>query len=335
MIADLAKVSRGTVDRVLHGRPNVNAEKRQRVEKALSELNYTPDPIARALAFKGKNVKIAVLLPNWVGFFETEVLRGINAAEERLADYNIEIITVRCETDDPEECIDLLDELLEREVRAISICARNSVLLREKLLAISHAGIPVVTFNSDIPGCGRLCFVGQDGEKDGRIAAGLMSKLLPSSCKILVVCGSLEFDAHRSRVAGFTSRFNELDRYEDIYMILESYNDYEITYQKIYEHLNFEQIDGIYMANESVAGCVAAVKQAGKAGIVKIVCHDIPDSTARFLREGSVDFAIEQSMCRHGRDSLIILAEFLVAGKVPTRDIKYQRVRIVINENMD
>ena len=44
-IAERAGVSVGTVDRVLHDRPNVSKPARDKVEKALKEMNYQPDLI--------------------------------------------------------------------------------------------------------------------------------------------------------------------------------------------------------------------------------------------------------------------------------------------------
>ena len=39
-IAERAGVSVGTVDRVLHKRPNVSQKAREKVEKALAEMDY-------------------------------------------------------------------------------------------------------------------------------------------------------------------------------------------------------------------------------------------------------------------------------------------------------
>ena len=49
-IAELAGVSEGTVDRVLHNRGEVSAKSREMVEKVLTEINYSPNLIARSLA---------------------------------------------------------------------------------------------------------------------------------------------------------------------------------------------------------------------------------------------------------------------------------------------
>ena len=50
-IAERAGVSVGTVDRVLHERPNVSKTAREKVEKALAEMDYQPNVYASALAF--------------------------------------------------------------------------------------------------------------------------------------------------------------------------------------------------------------------------------------------------------------------------------------------
>ena len=49
-IAERAGVSSGTVDRVLHNRPNVSKKALAKVKAALAELNYEPNAYASALA---------------------------------------------------------------------------------------------------------------------------------------------------------------------------------------------------------------------------------------------------------------------------------------------
>ena len=50
-IAERAGVSVGTVDRVLHKRPNVSPKAKEQVEKALKEMDYQPNMYASALAY--------------------------------------------------------------------------------------------------------------------------------------------------------------------------------------------------------------------------------------------------------------------------------------------
>jgi LacI family transcriptional regulator len=50
-IAEKSGVSVGTVDRILHNRPNVSKTAREKVEKVLEEINYQPNVYASALAY--------------------------------------------------------------------------------------------------------------------------------------------------------------------------------------------------------------------------------------------------------------------------------------------
>lgn len=61
-IAERAGVSVGTVDRVIHKRPNVSVDALQKVEKALKEMNYQPNVYASALAYN-KSYTFYILLP--------------------------------------------------------------------------------------------------------------------------------------------------------------------------------------------------------------------------------------------------------------------------------
>ena len=48
-IAELANVSRGTVDKVLNHRPGVKAETKTKVLQIAKELNYEPNFLGKAL----------------------------------------------------------------------------------------------------------------------------------------------------------------------------------------------------------------------------------------------------------------------------------------------
>ena len=61
-IAERAGVSVGTVDRVLHDRPNVSKPAREKVEQALKEMNYQPNMYASALAYN-KAYTFCLLIP--------------------------------------------------------------------------------------------------------------------------------------------------------------------------------------------------------------------------------------------------------------------------------
>ena len=79
-IADQCGVSRGTVDRVVNGRPNVSPEVRERIQKLISEYGYKT-PSQRQAARAGRGVyRIGVILPSWDAFFIRRMRDGIRTA---------------------------------------------------------------------------------------------------------------------------------------------------------------------------------------------------------------------------------------------------------------
>ena len=72
-VAELAGVSVGTVDRVLHNRPNVSEDARKKVEKALKDMDYRPNVYASALAYN-KKYTFCCIMPKHVS--EASALRS-------------------------------------------------------------------------------------------------------------------------------------------------------------------------------------------------------------------------------------------------------------------
>jgi LacI family transcriptional regulator len=62
-IARMAGVSAGTVDRVLHNRGSVSADKEEKVRKILEQIDFTPNPIAQSLKMNQRH-NLVVLMPD-------------------------------------------------------------------------------------------------------------------------------------------------------------------------------------------------------------------------------------------------------------------------------
>ena len=125
-IADLAGVSRGTVDRVLNNRSYVKAEVRERVLQIAREVGYESprDMHLREQDTGLRPLRLGVLLPNW-GYghqFLDEVQLGINEAQAELEDARVEIVIRQCRTELPEEAVRLLRELADLDVDGLSVC---------------------------------------------------------------------------------------------------------------------------------------------------------------------------------------------------------------------
>lgn len=339
MVAERAGVSRGTVDRVINNRSYVKAEVRERVLAAIEELGYGLPREGLAAVLPAEPVeplRLGVVLPNWMDHTRVELLRGIAAARAELEAYRVEVLLAECQTDIPGEVIERVNGLVAEGARGIAICAIADPAIESRVDALAAENIPVITFNSDLPNSRRLCFVGQDYNKGGRIAAEMMSKLISPKAQLLAVAGNLEFTGHRQRLDGFCTRMRELGFTSGQIEVIETYNDYHVTRRKVTEALSRNpRLGAIYMANQSVAGCADAVQQAGKTGALRIICHDVSENTKMLLRERRVDLTISQDIFRQGYQPLMFLQGLLQRGIDPrTVENKGPTIEIVCAESL-
>ena len=338
MVAELAGVSRGTVDRVLNDRPHVNEEVRRRVLEAMRELGYiSPREAYRRQAETAlRPLTLGVLLPNWEGQFRAEVTEGVRQACEELEESKVRVLVRTCETDLPQEAVELLEAMEADGAEGFAVCAVNDPAIQGWIAARTGAGVPCVTFNSDLPESGRLCFVGQDIRQAGRVAAGLLYKCVDRQGPVLATAGNLKFDGHRQRLDGFRERMGELGLPEEQVIVRETYNDYETTLQVVSEVLaERPELRGVYMANFSVSGCCAAIQRAGRTGQVHVVCHDINETVRQLVRAGAVDFTIPQDLRRQGYAPLLLLRDLLRKKKPLGTERSQGQINILCAENLE
>ena len=81
-VAAAANVSWKTVTNVVHNRPNVRPDTRQRVLDAIEQLDYRPSLAGRQLR-QGRTLTLALLVPNVVNLYFAQLNMAIYAAAER------------------------------------------------------------------------------------------------------------------------------------------------------------------------------------------------------------------------------------------------------------
>ncbi|EDT43863.1 LacI family DNA-binding transcriptional regulator [Burkholderia ambifaria] len=87
-VAKLAKVSVGSVSRVLNGRANVAPEIQEAVRKAVAQLNFVPNVVARSMR-KGSSKAIGCLISD---IAQHTAAQMVSAAEARLREHGYEIL---------------------------------------------------------------------------------------------------------------------------------------------------------------------------------------------------------------------------------------------------
>ncbi|MDO4616086.1 MAG: LacI family DNA-binding transcriptional regulator [Lachnospiraceae bacterium] len=338
MVAERAGVSRGTVDRVLNHRPHVKPELYDRVIEAMKELGYVPlrehqnlehltpfDPDAEEAVSTDPEeevqipvrLRLGVVLHNESGYFRTEILRGIESARERLRSDGVEVLLEQCETPMPDEAVERLEHLVQQGVQGIALCLMDHPLIVDKVERLAVQNIPVITFNSDLTGSRRIAFVGQDSYKSGRVAGELMSKCCRPGEKILICVGNTGFSGHRARMKGFLDRIAEKGLVREDTSVVETFNDYTRTYQNVRTALEkIPDLQGIYMANHSVSGCVQALRDLEIQKKIFVISHDLTTATLRLLESEEIDFSISQNIYMQGFQPLLMLQEYLDSGEL-------------------
>jgi len=334
-IAQLAGVSRGTVDRVLNNRKGVKPDVRNRVLSIAAKLKYEPNIAAKALAYNNRPVKFGIIMPPREIAFFNEIKNGIHSAENELKDLGISLEYRYVSNQESSEAATTIDEFVKSGISGIMFSGMDDIKIRNQIDNAVDEGIPVVTFNSDVTRCKRLCFIGQDLYKSGRIAAGLMYRVAGRNSKVVAVTGNLEFQAHKARIDGFMDRAAESGQNMIIANVIESFDRYEDTYNKLSAFLSeHSEISGIYMATGDVAACVKVVKSLGLEHNIHIICNDILPEIVENMKSQIIDFTIVQNPFIQGYKSLKVLYEYIFTGKNPESELIYTDTGIVITESL-
>lgn len=331
-IAEMAGVSRGTVDKVIHDRPGVNVETKEKVLAIIKELNYKPNPIGKALVKNQSPIKIGVILTPEHNPFIKDMLKGIKQAEEEFYAFGIEVITHIPETLETREHLSILEELERERVDGIALFPIHDKKVRAKITELQEKGISILTFNSRVDNINELCFVGQDHFKGGKVAAGLMSKLLPDGGEVGIILSSHQLSCHDDRLSGFINRLNDCHSAISIVEIRENQDKRseakKIATKYLTKHPNLK---GIYITGGGVEGVVDAFQSENRS--VKLIGHDLTDGSATLLKEHSIDFIIDQKPVDQGYIIIKTLFEYLFKKITPKKFVEIP-VEIIMEESL-
>ena len=336
-IAELAGVSRGTVDRALHNRGRVKPEVAARIRSIAEELGYKPNLMGQALVRSKQGAKSGVILQSTETPTMQIVQEGVRRAAEELRSSGGEVLFRGLKGLDNELVLESIEELVTQGIQGLALSPNNTPELRQCINELYEQNIPVVTLNSDAPGSRRLCFVGQDGYRAGQTAAGLACQLLPPGSKVLPLTGHLNNATHNSRLNGFLDTLAQEEPGHLVVMPFQPCFDrddcaYEVTQYML--HLN-PDLAGIYVAANGQEGACQAIEESGRKGKVKIIAYDLNAPNMRLLQSGSLSIVIDQEAFEQGYRPPFILYEYLVHQKKPERELLYTDIAIRTRYNSD
>lgn len=329
-IAQVAGVSRGTVDRALNNRGRIKPEVAERIRNIAEEMGYQPNRAGRALAMTKRAIKIGVILQSAETPFMQEVYKGVESAREEVERMGGSVEAALSDGIDADEVISIMENFRQKGCNGIALLPNEDERLKRTIdRFVEEYGIPIITLNADVSNTKRLCFVGQDAFQSGRTAAGLMAGLIGERGKMVVISGHRDNPSLTNRAEGFCSEIRKV--YPDITLLNTRYckDDSKIAKKIMEELLQTEpDLSGVYMTSPGEQGVCEVLRQQKTVQRVRMVAHDFVGGNRENMQEGIVDFLIGQDPDVQGYEPIMILFRLLFDGVGPEQEFQFTDIVI-------
>ncbi|WP_442602530.1 LacI family DNA-binding transcriptional regulator [Paenibacillus sp. KN14-4R] len=250
-VAQRAGVSVATVSRVLNDKGYVGHNTREKVEQAISSLNYKPNEVARSL-FKKQSSTVGLIVPSIMNPFFTELARAVEDTASKLG-YNV----ILCNSDgNSEKEQGYLDVLQQNYVNGIIIS--SNTLTAEQVESLN---IPIVSIDREISS--GLPTIVVENKRGAAVATRFLQK---KGCKrIAHIRGTVGVVNAEERFEGYKEVVSSEPWYQESYIVNGNY-DMQTSIQATLALLErHPEIDGIFAANDIMA--IGAIKVAHQLGL--------------------------------------------------------------------
>jgi LacI family transcriptional regulator len=245
-VAEMARVSKSTVSRVLNRSAKISSLTRERVLDAVRELGYEPNIIARSLT-KRKTYTIGVLLEDILNPFFAEVAKGIESA---LKNTSYSMILTSSDYGEENE-LELARKFLRYRVDGVLITPMEPesgaiTLLRER-------GVPFFIMNASSKEKD-VSWIESDNFEGGYLAA---KYLIGLGHRRLLCLRSMKLEGTRDRFNGFARAVQEAGLSVDAHLVRGDVNATKDSYalmNTIIDEIGIESLPtGLVAVNDAVA----------------------------------------------------------------------------------
>lgn len=331
-IAQKTGVSIGTVDRALNHRGRINPEVAARIRQVAKELNYKTNSVAKSLAIRSRNLKIAVVLHiQHNNDYYDEVEAGIHQAEEDNRDLGIQLTIYRSRGFDPADQLAQLELAVSHGANAIVLVPIDSPLIRERVEQLHQAGIPVVFLSNFMDHASVLASVHCNYYRSGQLAAGLLRLMAREKGQVLVFSNSFSMLGHRRRLLGFQEQLAISCPHLTIQKVVELPIGDLDSYQLVKQTLRADPGHYIVYSGSAKAG-IQAIQETGRAFCS--IFYDLSETARNALRQGIIDAVIFQNPHQQGYRAVSLLFEHFTAGSISERQTELIDCSIILRESI-
>lgn len=300
-IADIARhagVGTATVDRVLNGRPGVNAETMQKVMQAVKALGEPS--VLRGRPRLRDNFRFAYVLPAGDSPFFDQVERQIAQSAGDFRHQHITEITYRFNADDATEFANELAQVSDCD--GIALLAPDLPAVKLAINEQVRAGVHVVSLFSDVAGSMREVYVGADNRAAGRTAGLLLARMAGTSQRdtLLLLSQATRLSAEIERRIGFAQVIEERFSQLNVQRLIDLPPDDEGAYQVIKQYLQKEidpvRLAGIYSVGSGNAGVARALSELRLDHCAGFVGHDFTETHQALLIGDALSYVLHQDI---------------------------------------
>ncbi len=335
-IARAAGVSRGTVDRALHGRGGISEETRQRISHVCRDLRYRVNMSGRALGLK-KAVRLLGVIPE--NFFFAKLEQGMKTAISEYQEFGfaLDLAVAHTTYDNSDGVKQALNYALEQQYDAVIIETINESEVEGILNQLNEAGIHIVTVGTELMTSGWTGHIGSDNVRIGRIGAELVLKLLRRTGTVALTSGFADSTTQKERARGFHEVISR-DKGVTVAGRYEYRNNRELAGAITYDIVHGKSADAIFVSNAYGHLIAEAICQMKHQGEVVLVTCDRSLEIDEFIRQGVIDATICQSPFKQGYEAIKLVMELItpcINEQPKARKKVITPIEIVFRENLD
>ncbi|MGL6199055.1 MAG: LacI family DNA-binding transcriptional regulator [Lachnospiraceae bacterium] len=331
-IAEIAGVSRGTVDRALNKRGRISKDVEERILQIADEIGYIP---RRKKNEKSEKIKIGVVTQLSEAPFMVQIRKGINDAIRETSSKKVELLIRECDHVNEECQLAALAALEDEDVAGIAIMPVEGSSIRAKINELVERGVKIVTFNTDIIGTGRSCFVGMNNIKSGRTAAGLLGVMTRKAGQVLAITGHFGNNVNNMRVEGFTEELKLSFQNLSLVGVQSSFDETEEVEQIVYNSLRtFPDLKGIVVFSAGQEGVGLAFDKLQLDERPFVVVYDLTPHNIEGLKNDKFDFILDQNGYMQGYRALCLLVDLIFGDTKPVKEFYYTDIVIKTKYNL-
>lgn len=345
-IAEEVGVSRGTVDRALNHRGRVSEETAKRIQETAERMGYQKSIAGAGLAARKKKFQLGfVYFDAALAPFHQLIYRSAKEKARELAQYGVRVHFVPIRGFTKKDRQDFADYVVQhREIAGwVTVGSMTEGLYRIWEQA-EMTPVPVVTYNMDSEDASnRICYVGCDYRKAGRLACGLAALMSQEKGKVLAITEDPgNISSAVQRLEGFCQ---EMKMYPfmklagNLHAVSGEMTEsvIKVLHEQLLETIRQDTgINVIYLVNPGDYRICDIIRKAEPSRKFIVITNDlVTEEQKEMIRDGRIAAVVDQEPGKQGKRPLQILFQLLAMDREPESDWIPTRLSVIIRQNMD